>query len=143
MRDLEDARALAIARLAQELAVPAHLLNLYPPPANHWAQLMPEPRGGWTMTIVSPGRRWGRTRAMEQWREQVWAEMQRRLSGDWSRDIYARWDHQKRYGWNGLWTALYEGTPTPADDEFGDRCHPGAYPCAPPPCPTFDEGWPE
>ena len=113
----------ALARLAQELQVPAHLLNLYPPPANHWAALLPVPAGGWKEEIISRGRKWGATLEMqERWRDRVLKEMQRLLVEGMSVE-------RRR------WEALYGGLPTP--DDSGDRCYPGAYPCVPPPCPPW------
>lgn len=46
----------ALARLAQELQVPAHLLNLYPPAPNHW-------------TAIADGQ--------QDWRERAWLHYQK------------------------------------------------------------------
>lgn len=115
----------ALARLAQELQVPPHLLNLYPPAANHWTALLPGPPEGWRVGVVSRGRRWGATSAMDDWRARAWSHYAK---------IWAEMDGRLARRWE----ALYEGE-WPAPDDSGDRCHPGAYPCVPPPCPP----WPE
>jgi hypothetical protein len=95
----------ALARLAQELQVPAHLLNLYPPAPNHW-------------TAVADAQQDWRDQAIQKyqeveryWHDRVLQELKRLMQTE-----------------NRGWAALYDGPPR----QLVASCYPGAYPpCSP------------
>lgn len=109
----------ALARLAQELQVPAHLLNLYPPAPNHW-------------TAVAAAEQDWRDRAM-----QAYEKVERYWHDRVLQELIKLMQVEERG-----WAALYDGPPR----QLVASCYPGAYPCIPPPCPPWpaldDEGWP-
>ena len=99
----------ALARLAQELQVPPHLLNLYPPAPNHWTAVA-DAEQDWRDVALQ-----AYEKVENYWHDRVLQELKRLMQTE-----------------SQGWAALYDGPPVA-------RCYPGAYPCIPPPCPPWPE----